>query len=125
MIVPNLCSFVAQLDNHAPYLTVRETFEFAYQCRTGGQHEKTGAATSSTVRTTAIPAGDNGGDTTASSVGGQNLRNSQGFTENLTIKGLDLSVCAETFVGNESVRGVSGGQRRRVVSVIQTDKENP
>ncbi|KAG7360095.1 ABC-2 type transporter-domain containing protein [Nitzschia inconspicua] len=36
------------------------------------------------------------------------------LTENLTIKGLDLSVCADTFVGNESVRGVSGGQRRRV-----------
>lgn len=114
LIVPNLCSFVAQLDNHAPYLTVRETFEFAHRCRTGGKHESTGVKQAGTASGTAVPPG-NGGESAATATSADNL-NDEGITENLTIKGLDLSVCADTFVGNESVRGVSGGQRRRVVS---------
>jgi len=92
IITPNVVSFVGQLDNHAPYLTVKETFEFAFQSRTGGRHESLG-------------------------VHSQHLAadmDQQNFTENLTIEGLDLKVCENTFVGNENVRGVSGGQRRRV-----------
>ena len=85
MVLPNVVSFVGQLDNHAPYLTVRETFDFAYQCRTGGQDSNVG------VNSPEVE-----------------------FTENLTIDGLDLAVCADTFVGNQDIRGISGGQRRRV-----------
>jgi ABC-type multidrug transport system ATPase subunit len=79
MVLANIVSFVGQLDCHAPYLTVSETFEFANMCRTGGRSRK-----HSTV------------------------------SENLTIEGLDLAGCKDTFVGNDDVRGVSGGQRRRV-----------
>ena len=85
MILPNIVSFVGQLDNHAPYLTVKETFEFAHNCRTGRKSSD---------------------DANADSSG------SADFTENLTIEGLDLAHVADTFVGND-VRGVSGGQRRR------------
>ena len=92
MILPNLVSFVGQLDDHAPYLTVKETFEFAFQCRTGGTHANVGV---------------NSQDAAA------NL-DRDNFTENLTIEGLDLAHVADTFVGNDDVRGVSGGQRRRV-----------
>ena len=91
LVLPNVVSFVGQLDNHAPYLTVKETFEYAFQSRTGGRHENLG-------------------------VHSQHLAadlDDQNFTENLTIEGLDLTVCADTFVGNADVRGVSGGQRRR------------
>lgn len=114
LIVPNLCSFVAELDEHAPYLTVRETFEFAYQCRTGGKKEVVGMKSDSEKggSPTTIPEGGaTNGDNTEANPGD--------WGENLTIKGLDLSVCADTFVGNESVRGVSGGQRRRVVSLYE------
>jgi ABC-type multidrug transport system ATPase subunit len=89
LAVPNIVSFVGQLDNHAPYLTVRETFEFAFQCRAGGQHGNVGLQPAAEL-------------------------DAQHFSENMTIEGLDLSVCADTFVGDENVRGVSGGQRRRV-----------
>lgn len=74
--MPNIVSYVGQLDIHAPYLTVKETFDFA-------------AAS----------------------------RSSDGLTtekENLTIQGLGLGHVQDTFVGNSDVRGVSGGQRRRV-----------
>lgn len=92
LVLPNVVSYVGQLDIHAPYLTVQETFDFAFQSRTGGRHESLG-------------------------VHSLNLAadlDRQNFMENLTIEGLDLAVCADTFVGNEDVRGVSGGQRRRV-----------
>jgi ABC-type nitrate/sulfonate/bicarbonate transport system ATPase subunit len=92
LVLPNVVSYVGQLDNHAPYLTVKETFDFAFQSRTGGRHESLG------VHSLHLAA---------------DLDN-QNFTENLTIEGLDLTVCADTFVGNEDIRGVSGGQRRRV-----------
>jgi ABC-type multidrug transport system ATPase subunit/ABC-type multidrug transport system permease subunit len=96
MILPNIVSFVGQLDNHAPYLTVRETFDYAYQCRTGGKESNVG-----------VEIGDSN------------------FTENLTIDGLDLAVCADTFVGNQDIRGVSGGQRRRVTVGEMMQGQNP
>jgi hypothetical protein len=90
-------------------LTVRETFDFAFQCRTGGKHESLGMKSASN---TSVPDGN-----TPESASTTGDLDAEAFTENLTIKGLDLSVCSETFVGNTSVRGVSGGQRRRVVSL--------
>jgi energy-coupling factor transporter ATP-binding protein EcfA2 len=92
LVLPNVVSFVGQLDIHAPYLTVKETFDFAFQSRTGGKHENLGISSEHLAAEL----------------------DEQRFTENLTIEGLDLSVCADTFVGNSDVRGVSGGQRRRV-----------
>jgi ABC-type multidrug transport system ATPase subunit len=82
MVLPNIVSYVGQLDMHAPFLTVQETFDFAAKCRTG-------------KRSTSTNKGDE-------------------LSENLTIEGLDLAVCRDTFVGDANNRGVSGGQRRRV-----------
>jgi hypothetical protein len=91
--LPNIVSFVGQLDNHAPYLTVQETFDFAFQCRTGGTHRNVVVGIDNSVAIADL--------------------DSNNFTENLTIEGLDLAHVANTFVGNDDVRGVSGGQRRR------------
>jgi ABC-type multidrug transport system ATPase subunit len=103
LILPNLVSFVAQLDNHAPYLTVQETFDFAFQCRTGGTHLNLGVE----------------GDNFVADL------DKEKFTENLTIEGLDLAHVANTFVGNDDVRGVSGGQRRRVTVGEMMQGQNP
>lgn len=92
MVLPNICSFVGQLDDHAAYLTVKETFEFAFQCRTGGELKTIGIS-------------DSHFDIE---------HPKKYFTENLTIDGMDLTQCADTFVGDSNVRGISGGQRRRV-----------
>ncbi|CAB9510945.1 Pleiotropic ABC efflux transporter of multiple drugs CDR1 [Seminavis robusta] len=103
MILPNLVSFVGQLDNHAPYLTVKETFDFAFQCRTGGTHSNLGVKSDNVVADL----------------------DKEKFTENLTIEGLDLAHVADTFVGNDDVRGVSGGQRRRVTVGEMMQGQNP
>jgi len=91
LVLANVVSFVGQLDIHAPYLTVKETFDFAYKCR---KHDDDGKGPS-----TGAPEDD---------------EEENGNSENLTIHGLGLAHVQDTFVGNTNVRGVSGGQRRRV-----------
>jgi ABC-type glutathione transport system ATPase component len=68
LVLPSLVSFVGQLDVHAPYLTVAETFQFAHESRV-----------------------KQGADSERS---------------NITLEGLDLAGCADTFVGNSDVRYV-------------------
>ena len=96
MVIQNIVSYVAQLDNHAPFLTVQETFDFAANCRLG--HKKTSKVADFTQ---------------------------QYLSENLTIDGLDLAVCRETYVGDANNRGVSGGQRRRVTVGEMMVGQNP
>lgn len=48
----------------------------------------------------------------------QILKNKRGYDPlgkvGVTLEGLNLAYVKDTYVGNESIRGVSGGQRRRV-----------
>lgn len=96
MVLQNIVSYVGQLDNHAAFLTVQETFDFAANCRFGK----------------ATISKDDGG-------------NENDLSENLTIDGLDLAVCRDTFVGDANNRGVSGGQRRRVTVGEMMVGQNP
>uniref|UniRef100_A0A7S2WG22 ABC transporter domain-containing protein n=1 Tax=Mucochytrium quahogii TaxID=96639 RepID=A0A7S2WG22_9STRA len=81
-------ALIDQTDSHIPVLTVRETLDFANDCQNGVK------ATHGT--------------------GDQYAKMSKNVDVILRLLGLD--VCADTVVGNEKVRGVSGGQRRRVTS---------
>ena len=92
----NVISFVGQLDFHAPRLTVQETFEFAFQCKSGGTH-----APPEVIKTEEAHELIAKFDTEKRRV-------------NISMKVLGLSHVASTFVGNSVIRGVSGGQRRRV-----------
>ena len=47
------------------------------------------------------------------------------LSENLTIDGLDLAGCRDTYVGDTNHRGVSGGQRRRVTLGEMIVRQNP
>lgn len=92
MVLQNVVSYVGQLDNHAAFLTVQETFDFAAKCRLGK------------AKTTS---------------------SDDEVSENLTIDGLDLAVCRNTYVGDANNRGVSGGQRRRVTLGEMMVGQNP
>ena len=92
MVLQNVVSYVGQLDNHAAFLTVQETFDFAAKCRLGK------AITTSS---------------------------DDEVSENLTIDGLDLAICRNTYVGDANNRGVSGGQRRRVTLGEMMVGQNP
>lgn len=81
----NLVAFVRQNDAHSPRFTVGETFTFSGSCKTKD-----------------------------SDIKNKNKNVDEGGRVGLTLKGLGLAHVKDTFVGNEVIRGVSGGQRRRV-----------
>jgi len=93
----NLVCLVDQLDNHHEYLTVKETFEYAFNCRKGGTH-RSPYVTRNTKNDAIIANFD-----------------AEKFFVNLCLEALGLKRVEDTFVGNDvNVRGVSGGERKRV-----------
>lgn len=97
-LLQNLCCYIDQIDRLHPYLTVQETLEFAWQCRSGGTHG------------TFLPGID---DPTVK-------KKIQEMDENLfrvkaVMEGMGLTRVKDTFVGDQiTVRGVSGGEKKRV-----------
>lgn len=93
--IQNAFGYIDQLDIHAPRMTVAETLDFAFQCKTGGgiqdalfdSHELT-----------------------------EKIREAErhGLHLDIVLAALGLSGVRDTIVGNTAIRGVSGGQRRRV-----------
>lgn len=92
----NVISYVGQLDFHAPRLTVKETFDFAFQCKSGGTHIPKELVVTEEAREFV-----------------DKLDKEDAFPKNI-MEFLGLEHVADTFVGNSEIRGVSGGQRRRV-----------
>jgi ABC-type multidrug transport system ATPase subunit len=77
---------------------VEETFDFAWQCKTGGTHRH---AANELITSDA-----------ARDLIRKLDKNKSGVQAKLDA--MDLSHVAHTFVGSSEIRGVSGGQRRRV-----------
>lgn len=94
--IENAMVYIDQLDQHAPRLTVDETFEFAFQCKTGGEMFRDKIAINDAMKEAMEKAKTN------------RLR------VNVVLQALGLTHVRDTFVGDQSVRGISGGQRRRV-----------
>lgn len=100
--VENAIAYIDQLDIHAPRLTVDETFEFAFQCKNGGTHVHLADFSDEDVKQMKV----------AKEIG---IRaDKERLLVELNLKALGLSHVRETFVGDDDIRGVSGGQRRRV-----------
>lgn len=100
--IENAIAFIDQLDRHAPRLTVDETFEFAFQCKKGGVHIDSGDLEDEDdiyVAKTMAKRADK-----------------ERLLVNLNLQSLGLEHVRDTFVGDDEVRGVSGGQRRRVTA---------
>lgn len=92
--IKNAFAYIDQLDKHAPRLTVEETFDFAYQCSTGGKFIRQ-----------EVP------DEIKSIMEKADQEN---LATRLVLAGLGLTEVKDTYVGDTDIRGVSGGQRRRV-----------
>ncbi|KAL3922464.1 MAG: hypothetical protein SGILL_002192, partial [Bacillariaceae sp.] len=119
--IENAFGYIDQLDNHAPLLTVRETLEFAYQCKTGDRNPMQRNINQSNRSQKQIP-------TTNEEMESANRKRMQQIDLELSRKAMEdklplkivlailgLTEVQDTFVGNTTtVRGVSGGQRRRV-----------
>lgn len=92
----NLVTYVDQLDQHHEYLTVRETLQYAFDCLRG------------THRSPYIPQSSTNDPIIAE-------MDKNNFAVNIVLEALGLARVKDTYVGNDvSVRGVSGGERKRV-----------
>jgi len=93
----NLVSYIDQIDRLHPYLTVFETCKFAWQCRSGGTHRKPWFGEGEEVD--------------------KEIAKMDEELEmiHLVLEVLGLARVKDTFVGDQtSVRGVSGGEKKRV-----------
>jgi ABC-type multidrug transport system ATPase subunit len=97
VIWTNLVSYIDQIDRLHPFLTVFETCKFAWLCRTGGTHRKPihgqGEEVDETIR----------------------KMDDELHIVNKVLDAVGLTRVKDTFVGGEGiVRGVSGGEKKRV-----------
>ena len=83
-----LANYTEQLDNHLPFLTVRETLTFAWS------------------NSTVAPSADLLGSAMAAAAAESKVDE--------VIALLKLGGCQHTLIGNEFLRGVSGGEKKRV-----------
>ena len=100
--IENAVAYIDQLDRHAPRLSVEETFEFAYQCKTGGISPR------QSMEDALTKAGNE------NAVKEQQQKDALPSRVKIGLESLGLTGVKDTFVGDSTVRGVSGGQRRRV-----------
>ncbi|RWR92141.1 ABC transporter-like protein [Cinnamomum micranthum f. kanehirae] len=107
-------AYISQTDNHIGELTVRETLDFAARCQgasdgfAGYLKELAKLEKQKNIRPSPVI----DAFMKASSVQGKK----QSLATDYILRVLGLDVCAETLVGSDMVRGVSGGQRKRVTT---------
>ncbi|XP_043723662.1 ABC transporter G family member 31-like [Telopea speciosissima] len=112
--VQRTSAYISQMDTHIGELTVRETLDFAARCQGAGEDfagylkDLYGREKEMKIR----PSPEIDAFMKASSVSGKK----HSIATDYILKVLGLDVCADTFVGNEMLRGVSGGQRKRVTT---------
>ncbi|XWS28696.1 hypothetical protein CRYUN_Cryun25bG0093500 [Craigia yunnanensis] len=112
--VKRTSAYISQTDNHIPELTVRETLDFAARCQgaSEGLAEYMTDLTHLEKERKIRPVPEIDAFMKASSVGGKK----HSISTDYVLKVLGLDVCSDTVVGNDMLRGVSGGQRKRVTT---------
>uniref|UniRef100_A0AAV1U9R6 ABC transporter domain-containing protein n=1 Tax=Peronospora matthiolae TaxID=2874970 RepID=A0AAV1U9R6_9STRA len=101
--LPQFVSYVTQRDKHYPSLTVKETLEFAHACCGGGLSER---AERHFVN----------GSPEENKAALEAARALFKHHPDIVIQQLGLDNCQNTIVGDAMIRGVSGGERKRVTT---------
>lgn len=101
--IENAIAFIGQVDIHAPRLTVEETFEFAFQCKLAGTHST-------------VPNKEGDAEQTQRKEETAAKADAERLLVNMNLTTLGLTHVKDTFVGDDTVRGISGGQKRRVTA---------
>ncbi|XP_074586920.1 ABC transporter G family member 36-like [Curcuma longa] len=106
-------AYISQHDLHIGEMTVRETLAFSARCQgVGCRYEMLTELARREKEANIKPDPDLDVFMKAASVEGQE---SNVITDYI-LKILGLEVCADTMVGDEMLRGISGGQRKRVTT---------
>ncbi|GAV84106.1 ABC_tran domain-containing protein/ABC2_membrane domain-containing protein/PDR_assoc domain-containing protein, partial [Cephalotus follicularis] len=106
-------AYISQHDIHIGEMTVKETLAFAARCQGVGSRYDLLAELSRRERAANIkPDPDIDVFMKAAATEGQEAS----VVTDYILKVLGLEVCADTMVGDEVIRGISGGQRKRVTT---------
>ncbi|KAI9398405.1 hypothetical protein POPTR_003G179000v4 [Populus trichocarpa] len=106
-------AYVSQHDLHIGEMTVRETLEFSARCQgVGHLHEMLAELSRREKEANIKPDPDVDVFMKAVATQGQEAN----VITDYVLKILGLEVCADTLVGDEMIRGISGGQRKRVTT---------
>ncbi|KAM3278952.1 hypothetical protein ACQJBY_046320 [Aegilops geniculata] len=106
-------AYVSQYDLHNAEMTVRETLDFSRRCLGIGARYDMLAELAVREREAGIkPDPEIDAFMKATAVQGQESN----IVTDLTLKVLGLDICADMPIGDEMIRGVSGGQRKRVTT---------
>ncbi|KAF6262509.1 ATP-binding cassette transporter [Scenedesmus sp. NREL 46B-D3] len=111
--VARTSAYISQDDNHQAELTVRETLDFAARCLGVGHKQDYADLLRAREKELGIePDAEIDALLKASAVEGKRSN----IVTDLMLRVLGLEVCADTMVGGPMMRGVSGGQRKRVTT---------
>ncbi|KAH7847927.1 hypothetical protein Vadar_031716 [Vaccinium darrowii] len=106
-------AYVSQYDLHLGELTVRETLAFSARCQGVGPCYEMLAELSRREKQASIkPNSDIDIYMKAASLEGQEAS----VVTDYSLKVLGLEVCADTLVGDEMLRGISGGEKKRLTT---------
>ncbi|WMV48222.1 hypothetical protein MTR67_041607 [Solanum verrucosum] len=106
-------AYISQHDLHIGEMTVRETLEFSARCQGVGSRYEMLAELSRREKAANIkPDPDIDIYMKASATEGQEAN----VVTDYVLKILGLDICADTMVGDEMLRGISGGQKKRVTT---------
>ncbi|WOL16536.1 hypothetical protein Cni_G25323 [Canna indica] len=113
-VVQRTSAYISQTDNHIGELTVRETLDFAARCQGASNSwaEYLKDLTKLEKEKNIHPSPEIDAFMKVASVKGSK----NNLATDYTLKVLGLDVCADTMVGSDMVRGVSGGQKKRVTT---------
>uniref|UniRef100_A0A0E0JL12 ABC transporter domain-containing protein n=1 Tax=Oryza punctata TaxID=4537 RepID=A0A0E0JL12_ORYPU len=106
-------AYISQHDLHIGEMTVRETLAFSARCQGVGSRFDMLTELSRREKAANIkPDADIDAFMKAAAMGGQEAN----VITDYILKILGLEICADTMVGDEMLRGISGGQRKRVTT---------
>ncbi|KAL2332416.1 hypothetical protein Fmac_019997 [Flemingia macrophylla] len=106
-------AYISQHDVHIGEMTVRETLAFSARCQgVGSRYDMLSELCRREKAANIKPDPDLDVLMKASAAEGQE----SSIVTDYTLKILGLDICADTMVGNEMLRGISGGQRKRVTT---------
>ncbi|XP_038975955.1 ABC transporter G family member 36-like isoform X2 [Phoenix dactylifera] len=106
-------AYIGQHDLHIGEMTVRETLAFSARCQgVGARYEMLAELSRREKEANIMPDPDIDVFMKAATTGGQETS----VVTDYMLKILGLEICADTMVGDEMRRGISGGQRKRVTT---------
>ncbi|XP_061340292.1 ABC transporter G family member 39-like isoform X2 [Gastrolobium bilobum] len=112
-IAKKTCAYISQHDLHFGEMTVRETLDFSGRCLGVGTRYEMLEELSRREREAGIkPDPELDAYMKATAISGQKTS----LVTDYILKILGLDICADTMVGDDMNRGISGGQKKRVTT---------